>query len=198
MYRVSGKKLTGEILNKIVSIWRIELIFSWRHPKTWRMCRQILTSTLNGCGLWPLAPVFEDSENGGAQPRRFIRHPLSGFLFILIRHPFQTYPKTVVPGHLRSGQVTLTPEMFVTLQKLRFFSDNMNIIRPSVPTKRSFSDFRFRWPKARSIFWHPYQKAMGETRTPLIYESDPIILPWMELYYIIVDDPGSNFGRLPS
>ena len=122
--------------------------------------------TLNGCGLWPLAPVFEDSENGGAQPRRFIRHPLSGFLFILIRHPFQTYPKTVVPGHLRSGQVTLTPEMFVTLQKLRFFSDNMNIIRPSVPTKRSFSDFRFRWPKARSIFWHPYQKAMGETLTP--------------------------------
>ena len=54
--------------------------------------------TLNGCGLWPLAPVFEDSENGGAQPRRFIRHPLSGFLFILIRHPFQTYPKTSGSG----------------------------------------------------------------------------------------------------
>ena len=32
---------------------------------------------------------------------------------MLISHPFRTFPENFVPGHLRSGQVTLPPKKLV-------------------------------------------------------------------------------------
>ena len=34
-YRVSGKKLTEEIVNKILAYSRITAISTWHHPKAW-------------------------------------------------------------------------------------------------------------------------------------------------------------------
>ena len=74
MYRVFGRKLAREILNKIVSICLIGFIFTCHHPKTWSVCSEFLTFALIGGCLGP-SPIsgFENSKNGGAQRRCFIR-----------------------------------------------------------------------------------------------------------------------------
>ena len=54
------EKLTREILIKIVSICRIGLIFTCHHPKTLRVCGEILTLALiTGCLGHPISG-FQD------------------------------------------------------------------------------------------------------------------------------------------
>ena len=53
MYRVFGRKLAREILNKIVSICLIGFIFTCHHPKTWSVCGEFLTLALIGVCFGP-------------------------------------------------------------------------------------------------------------------------------------------------
>ena len=158
-----------------------------------------LTPTLMGGGGENPLQYFEDIEKRRCCAPPFL-HTLSAILFA-------SFLIILSLGHLRSGQVALSPKKFVMLQNRRYSFGVWRLSMKVMKRNMKLSGYNetitnhknffwifilFRRPKVRSIFWHPHYH-LGIVRKPNCIR---FLSFYNELSFsAIVDDPGANFGR---
>ena len=113
-------------------------------------------------------------------PLRFFQIVAPPFLAHLITHLFRTYCENFRPRSrkVRSPDHVKWPHLTKSLNVRQRYTDWTNALKLSAIAinnsvyKMNISEFRYRWPKVRSILWPLHYKSMGEKwKAPLLNKN---------------------------